>query len=230
MKSFNQVANFYLDKESKEEFNMFFSNFFSFNPDSLKLNFLQDLVKSSFQYSNFLEDHNYSKFSNYYEILRSRVGYLLISHQELLLSSAKFHFSSDNTELGYSCLSEVMKLYESRFVTNDFLIKKRSTKELKFISSQLAHKAFILFVSQLPVDDYRFKMFAKHERYGKYRSQNKNSVYKIINKKLNSEGYVPIELPKQSQGRVKIDMEKLIENEKKETEAYKKKYDWIKKE
>jgi len=233
MKDFSDVANFYLEEGTKEEFNIFFSSFFSSNPDSLKFSFLQDLVKSSFQYADSLEDHNYSKFSNYYESLRSRFGYLLISHQELLLTSAEFHFSSNNTELGYSCLSEVMKIYESRFITNDFLNQTRnySKTKLKFISSQLAHKAFTLFVSQLPVDDYRFKMFAKNERYRKYRTQNKYSVYKIINTKLNSEGYISIEIPnQQSEGRIKIDMKKIIEDEKKETEAYKKKYDWIKKE
>lgn len=222
-----KVISYHKKNLADKMLNQFFANIYSHNSQELDLNFLQGLISLSLNTRTTLDANNTKMMEQYYADLRIRYLNLLLGQQQLLLTNAQANLYNKKDELAFANLTEVMKIHDSRIQSNNTLIGETNNITSNHQSFQFAYKAFIMFLQALPVDDYRFKMFAKDGKHTRFRNFNDRESLILINKKLDAAGYEPIQT-KPLRGAT-IDLEKLKEEEAKEEEAFRKKYDWIKK-
>lgn len=182
-------------EDGRDSLESIFSKFYVQDPNIYDIDFLQYFINFSYPYRRYLSTETNERMEVFYKNLRKRLGTVLVSHQYLLIKNAKTHFHLGNQESGYGCLAEVIKLYFSRFPENDSLNPSSKYGGDKREFFQASHKAFILFLSELPVSDYRFKMFCNKSLYSGFRNGNNQQAYLTINKKLDEAGYLPLEIP-----------------------------------
>jgi len=175
-----------------ERLNAYLKQIFQLDPNDLDLSFLQEFTSKALNLFYTLAEENRQKTEAFYHVYRVRQHAFRTKGQELLLQKFRINWKSNEYNLAYTSLSEIIRLDKASYYTNNKLLSKGESINSEIFEN--SYKAFLTFLKILNVENGTFQFLALAPNHRNFRIQDDFFAYKYINQKLIQAGYKPVDI------------------------------------